>query len=389
MSYTLRCTGYERSNLQILRALGCTLYTVDGREIIDMESGVWAVGLGHNHPRINRVIREQLDRISHIGYRVSTPIQEEASEALLQSADMIDGRCVFLSSGSEAVEFAAQAARRVTKRPLLLTLADSFLGSYGSVGQRHPNEWHVFDWGVCVDCPQERLCNETCPHLREIPLDRIGALLFEAGSAQIRFPPVKLVSGLCNVVRAQGGWIIANEVTTGMGRTGRMYGFEHFDVRPDVVALGKGIGNGYPVSAVLMHIDASERLLSTGFRYAQSHQNDPMACTVALEVLRVLYEERLVERCAAIGAKFLRGLAALAAKHEAIIEARGRGLLLAISLVEDSSSFSRSSVVARLLEHGFLTGYKIAPSFVRFLPPLTIPEDVTTRLLETLDRIVP
>jgi len=385
MTDALRCTGYERTDAQIVRALGCVLTTADGREIVDMESGVWAVGLGHNHPRINGALRSQLDRISHIGYRVSAPIQDEAAAALLESAGLAGGRCVFLSSGSEAVEFGAQAARRITGRQLLLALADTFLGSYGSVAGRDPDEWHSFDWTPCAACPPAQECTEACPQLREIPFDRLGGFVFEAGSAHIRFPPAKLVAGLRDAVRAHGGRIVANEVTVGMGRTGRLFGFEHFDLDPDIVALGKGLGNGYPVSAVLLRGETAEALLSTGFRYAQSHQNDPLGCAVALEVLRVLHDEQLIERCATVGATFLRGLERLAGTHAPIVEARGYGLLTAIALAEDDEGFSRNALVDRLFERGFLVGHKTEPSLVRFFPPLTIPEADLARLLQSLD----
>ena len=388
MTHALRCTGYERTDAQIVRALGCMLTTADGREIIDMESGVWAVGLGHSHPRVNNALRSQLDRITHIGYRVSAAIQDEAATALLESAGLVGGRCVFLSSGSEAVEFGAQATRRITGKPLLLALANTFLGSYGSVARRNPDEWHPFDWTPCAACPPQQACSEACPHLREIPFDRLGGFVFEAGSAHIRFPPAKLVAGLRDAVRAHGGRIVANEVTTGMGRTGRLFGFEHFDLDPDIVALGKGLGNGYPVSAVLLRDATAEALLSTGFRYAQSHQNDPLGCAVALEVLRTLQDERLIERCATIGAAFLRGLDRLAEPHAPIVEARGYGLLTAIALAEDDEGFSRDELVDRLFERGFLVGYKADPSLLRFFPPLTIPEETLDRCLDALDGIL-
>ena len=388
MTHALRCTGYTCTDAQIVRASGCTLFTADSREIIDMESGVWAVGLGHNHPRINAVLREQLDRISHIGYRVSAAVQDEAAKALLESAGLIDGRCVFLSSGSEAVEFGAQAARRVTGKQQLLALANTFLGSYGSVGRRDADEWHVFDWTPCVDCPSDQSCSDSCSQLREIPFDRLGGFVFEAGSALIRFPPAKLVAGLRDLVRDHGGLIVANEITTGMGRTGRLFGFEHFDLDPDVIAVGKGLGNGYPVSAVLLRDSMAEGLLSSGFRYAQSHQNDPIGCAVALEVLRTLRDEGLIERSAVIGAQFLRGLEGLARSHPQILEARGYGLLTAFALVDDGPDFSRSLLVDRLFERGFLVGYKLDPSFVRCFPPLTIAEETLARFVQALNEIL-
>jgi 4-aminobutyrate aminotransferase-like enzyme len=100
-----------------------------------------------------------------------------------------------------------------------------------------------------------------------------------------------------------------------MGRTGRWFGFQHYDVRPDIVALGKGLGNGYPVSAVAMSHEVAERMERGGYRYAQSHQNDPLGCAVASEVIAVMREERLVERGAEAGAAFLQGMQQLVGEH--------------------------------------------------------------------------
>jgi len=391
--HVLRCTSYDRTDTEIDRAVGCTLYTVDGREIVDMESGVWAVALGHNHPRINGALRAQLDRISHIGYRVSAAIQDDAAAALLESAGLTGGRCVFLSSGSEAVEFSVQIARRVTGRPLLLTLTESFLSSYGSAGTKRPEEWALFDRAGCADCPSEHPCDGSCPRLAEIPFDRIGAMVFEPASAGgfIRFPQEKLIRALCRRVRSAGGLVVVNEVTTGIGRTGTWYGFEHAGLRPDLIAVGKGLGNGYPVSAVAMRgevADAVEHLIEKGFHYAQSHQNDPLGCAVATEVLRVIREEGLVERCADVGATFREGLEEIATAHPVVRDVRGRGLMLAIEFAADRDGFVLDDLFARLLDRGFLVGYKPEGNLLRFFPPLTIPETDLARLLQTLDELL-
>jgi len=386
----LRCSGYDVTEKEIVRARGCTLVAADGRRYVDFESGVWAAGLGHNHPRINRAIAAQLERISHIGYRVTNSVVEEAAATVLDTLALSDGKCVFLSSGSEAVEFAVQIARRITGKPLLLTLADSYLAAYGSAGRKSAEEWICFDWGACRACPQARECSGGCPHLAGIPVDRVGGLVFEPGSSGgcVRFPPAKLVRALRDSVRDRGGLVLANEVTTGMGRTGAWYGFEHYDLRPDIVALGKGLGNGYPVSAVAMTDAVVDRLTEVGFRYAQSHQNDPLGCAVAKEAIAIIREEGLVRRSADMGARFLGGLRLLAERHDAVGEARGRGLMLAMEFVADDGGNSLALTFNELLASGFLVGYKPAARLLRFFPPLTIGEREISDLVERLDRIL-
>ena len=102
-------------------------------------------------------------------------------------------------------------------------------------------------------------------------------------------------------VQQAGGLVMVNEITTGMGRTGKWFGFQHYDIQPDIVALGKGLGNGYPVSAVAMSKEVAEKLETSGLRYAQSHQNDPLGCAVAGEVIRIMLKEDWVERGSGAG----------------------------------------------------------------------------------------
>ncbi|HUT86909.1 MAG TPA: aminotransferase class III-fold pyridoxal phosphate-dependent enzyme, partial [Candidatus Heimdallarchaeota archaeon] len=273
---------------------------------------------------------------------------------------------------------------------LLLTLSDSYLAAYGSAGRKSAEEWICFDWSDCASCPQEGECDPQCDHLREIPFERVGGLVFEPGSAggAVRFPPKQLVQTLVKAVRQHGGLVVVDEVTTGLGRTGAWYGFEHYGLRPDIVALGKGLGNGYPVSAVAMVPAIADRLEEGGFRYAQSHQNDPLGCAVAKEIIAVIREQGLVERSDEVGTHFLHELQTLGTRHDVVKEVRGRGLMIAMEFGADDERFSLATVFQGLLESGFVVGYKPAVNLLRFYPPLTIGVKDIARLVERLDRIL-
>jgi len=213
--------------------------------------------------------------------------------------------------------------------------------------------------------------------------------VFEPGNSGglVGFPPKQLVRTLARRVKEQGALIVIDEVTTGMGRTGAWFGFQHYDLEPDVVVLGKGLGNGYPVSAVAMTRDVADRLEKSVFHWAQSHQNDPLGCSVAKEVIAVIREEGLVDRAERVGANFLRELQRLAERHHAVKEVRGRGLMIAMEL-DEGSGLSAADVHRELLERGFLVGCKPAARVIRFYPPLTIAEDDIARLLEKLECIL-
>jgi len=381
MNHILKC--HEIIKTDFVRGENCYLYDEQGKRYVDFESGIWCTGLGHNHPRINQVIRTQIDKVIHLGTRYPNVLAEEAAVDILDIVGFENGKGVFLSSGSEAVEFGVQAARRITGKPLLLTFSSSYLAAYGSAGRKSPEEWRLLDWSACRH-PDLTEC------LGGIPFESISAFVFEpggSGSGFVNFPPKQLVEEIGRRIQQEGGLIVANEITTGMGRTGKWFGFQHYDIKPDIVALGKGLGNGYPVSAVVMERNIAEQLENSGFRYAQSHQNDPLGCAVAREVISILHEENWIERSNRVGACFLEGLKRLEEKHEVVKEARGRGMLLALEL-SPREHLSVQSVYEKLLECAFLVGCYSAGNVLRFDPALTMEEKNVTNLLESLDSIL-
>jgi acetylornithine aminotransferase len=375
MDHILEC--HEIFKTDFVCGENCYLYDSKGRKYIDFESGIWCTALGHNHPRVNQTIGKQLTQIAHLGTRYPNVLAEEAAMDVLDAVEIEDGKCTFLSSGSEAVELGVQMVRRITGKPLLLTFHNSYLGSYGSAGQKRLDEWYLFDWSTCED-------------VEEIPFDDIGGFIFEPGGSGIgfvKFPPKGLVQEIVRRVREAGGLVAVNEITTGMGRTGKWFGFQHYDIQPDIVSLGKGLGNGYPVSAVAMRQEVARKLETNGFRWVQSHQNDPMGCSIAKEVIAIFREGDWVERGNTKGEYFLDGLKQLGEKHTVVKEARGRGMELALEF-HPQEDFSATSAYHTLLEKGFLVGYYPAGNMLRFDPALTIEVDDITHLLECLNVIL-
>lgn len=380
MDHILKC--HDIAKISFVRGENCYLYDEQGKRYVDFESGIWSTVAGHSHPRINQVMSTQIAQVIHLGTAYPSFLAEEAARDVLDITVSDDGKCVFLSSGSEAVEFAVQAARRVTGKHLLLTFTNSYLGAYGSSGRKRADEWCLFDWDIGAD-------KDPSDRLKEIPFESIGGFVFEPGGSGlgfVRFPPKQLVRSIVQRVRQEGGLLVVNEVTTGMGRTGKWFGFQHYDIQPDIVSLGKGLGNGYPVSAVAMKRGIAEKLENSGFRYVQSHQNDPLGCSVAREVIAVLREKHWVERGNALGAYFLEGLKQLE-RHTVVKEARGRGMLLALEF-HPHESFSATSAYQSLLEQGLLVGYYPAGNILRFDPALTIEKKDVAHLLDCLDRIL-
>jgi acetylornithine aminotransferase len=185
---------------------------------------------------------------------------------------------------------------------------------------------------------------------------------------------------------------VANEVTTGLGRTGRWIGADLFGLTPDIMAFGKILGNGYPVSAVVMKESVADRIENMPFRYVQSHQNDPLGCAVAKEVIAVLEQDNLVSRSMQIGEYFTKCLHETVGHLPATSEIRGVGLMLGLQLTPEcfDSAEEVQAMTAEMYERGFIIGAKPESFLLRFMPPFTITEDqisgMCSHLAETLEK---
>lgn len=382
MSYIFDCTGHELSLPNIVKAQGPWIFDKDGKKYLDLCSGVWCSVLGHGHDKVNKTLVQQSNLLIHGGFNFSSEIVEQAAQTLLKITDFTDGKCVFLCSGSEAIELARQIVKCCTGRKRSLTLHDSYLGSYSATKERDQN-WFIFDWTQCETCTIKETCEPTCPLLQTVPQD-IGDFIFEPGSSSgyVRFPPKALVQNLTTIIRKNGGKLITNEVTTGIGRTGRWFGFNHYDISPDLFAIGKGLGNGYPVSAVVMNEEVAKVATKKHFRYAQSHQNDPLGAAVALSVLEVFTDENLIPQSKEKGDYFLSKLLDLA-KKTSITGVRGRGMMLALDLVDTKIAHF---CWEQLHDNGFLVCKR--DNLFRIDPPLTISFEEIDIFIETFENIL-
>ena len=382
--------GHELLINDIVRAENCYLWDAQGRRYTDLEAGVWCTSIGQGHPRIFRVIAEQTARIAHTGFNYTCQAAEEAAEELLELAGFDNGKCVFLCSGSEAVEYGVRVAQEVSERPLMMTMADSYFGAYGSAARRAAEEWYLFDWKQCRDCPYSGECGESCEHWQKIPFSRIGGFLFEPGSSSglVRFPPEKLIRGIVDTVKQNDGLILINEVTTGIGQTGEWFGYQHYEITPDIISLGKGIGNGYPVSVTLFSERAARKLTDEPIKYAQSHQNDPLGAAVAREVILTIREEKLIERGRKTSELLINALEGIRVRSGRIKEIRGRGLMIAVELDDDTENTFTLEVHRELIRRGFIVGRRPGVKVLRLDPSLTIEREDVEEFLRALEEVL-
>lgn len=390
MTHLLWYPGHDVFLPDIVRADNCTLYDAQGNQYIDLESGVWCTTIGHGHPRVRAVLADQTARISHTGFCYSSRVVEDAARALLALLEFPDGQCVFLCSGSEVVEYSMRVARAISDRPLFLTLADSYYGAYGVASQQPPDAWFRFDWTACATCQATGECNQDCEHWAAIPFARIGGFLFEPGSSSgfVRFPPKQLVQNIVARLKAQRGLVLVNEVTTGIGRTGTWFGYQHYGITPDIVALGKGIGNGYPVSVAACTAHVCEALGRTPIKYSQSHQNDPLGAAIAHTVVTVIQEEGLIEQGTELAAFLLAGLHVIQARTGQIQELRARGLMLALALHDESPGAFTLRIYQELVRRGYIVGWRPGTNVLRLDPSLTIYQEQLAGFLETFEAVL-
>ena len=382
----LNVTGCEIYNPSIVTSNGCYVVDSIGKNYIDFESGVWALPLGHNNLKVNHAMINQMSGISHTAYRYNHPIVEETADALLEIMNMKDGKCLFLSSGSEAVEFAVKVINKISERPYLLNLEHHYLSAYGTCGNTHTSSWISIDWKQYVN---DNLSNYD-EILRDIPFHQVAAFVFEAGNASgcVELPPKELIHAIVSKVKENNGWIVVDEVTVGMGRTGKWFGFEHYNIQPDIIACGKGLGNGYPISAVGVCKEICELLEKMDFIYGQSHQNDPLGCSVAKEVITIIKEMDLLRKTTRSGEYLINKLSELKSKHSCIKEVRGIGLLCAIEFTDLVDQRMLSSIHRKLFDAGFIVGLKLAKNVLRFYPPLIIENHMSDEMIESLDSIL-
>lgn len=361
----------------IVRADGAWLQAVDGRRWLDLESGVWAAPCGQSHPRLLAALRDQFAAVAHSGFNWASPVTGRAVSEVLDLLELGEGaRGALLCSGSEAVEYCLRVVTGMLPRPLFLTMADSYCGAYGVAHGRDPSRWATFDWFPCADCPADRACTEACARFAAIPFATVGAFVFEPGSSSglVRFAPDKLVAAIAARIQGDGGFVVANEVTTGLGRTGPWFGFRHADLRPDLVALGKGLGGGYPVAMAAIGPRAAARLASPP-AYAQSHQNDPLGAAMILAVLEVFRQEDLLARAAANAARLVAGLRRLADGNGALSDVRARGSMIALDVAAGREAAAR--VHGELVAAGYLAGLRPGTATLRLDPPFCLePADI-------------
>lgn len=370
------------------RASGCVVEDVDGNRFLDANAGIAVNSTGHCHPQVVAAIQTQSEQLLH--YCSSDwylPVYSELCDRLVATVPQAMGAArVFLgNSGTEAVEGAIKLARYATKRQNVIAFFGGFHGrSLGSLsltaskskyragfGPMTPGVYHApyGDARYIEDVLFEHVC---------APGD-VAAIVAEPiqGEGGYVVPPPEFWPALREICDAHGIVLVADEIQSGMGRTGRMWAIEHEQVAPDMILAGKGIASGLPLSAII----AREGLMQWGpGQHGSTFGGNPVACAAALATLDLI-EGELLANARAVG-RFLRsGLDELAARHPAIREVRGRGLMLGVEFADHDTA---ASVEQECFRRGVLV-LTCGKSALRLAPPLVIDASQAQVVVDTLD----
>lgn len=385
--------------LVVEKGHGVWVADVDGNEFLDFTAGIAVCATGHCHPRVVRAVQDQAERLLHMSgtdfyYTPQIRLAEKLS-SLIPADDVY--KVYFGNSGAEAVEAAFKLARWHTRRELNIAFFGAFHGrtmgalsltASKTIQKRHYNPFvpgitHI-PYAYCYRCPYNLTypsCDVECARWVEetlfrttVPPEEVAAIFVEPiqGEGGYVVPPPEFHKRLQAIAQKYGILYVADEVQTGIGRTGKMFAMEHFGVVPDIIALAKGIASGLPLGAMM----APGRIMDwEAGSHASTFGGNPLSCQAALETL-ALVESQLMANAAAMGQRLLEGLRRLQQEWECMGDVRGLGLMVGVELVKDRHTKERATEWRNaLIQEAFQRGLLLlgcGENTVRFCPALSI-----------------
>lgn len=376
---------YRRQPVAFVRGEGPRLYDVDGREYLDFVSGIGVTSLGHAHPGLTAAISEQAATLLHTSNLYFHPYQAEAAARLTALSGL--SRVFFCNSGTEANEAALKFARRYwhTKgqrdRVAYVAVEGAFAGrTMGALSVTWDEHYRAPFMPLLTDVTF--VDADRPDSLAAVVNDRTAAIIAEPirGEGGIRPLPQGFVNAVADVCKATGTLLIADEVQSGLGRTGYGFHFQALGWNPDLVSVGKALGSGIPVGATLVSEHVADTI-SAG-DHGSTYGGNLLATRAAAFVLEQLTEKGLIEHVRTVGAHFERRLRTLALQHPLIVEVRGAGLMRGLEL-----SIDAGAVIELARTKGLLVN-RTNEKVVRMLPPLTIEAADIDAAIEILDGVL-
>lgn len=395
--------SYTRSYpLVAERASGAIVEDPDGNRFLDFSAGIAVVSTGHCHPDVVRAIQDQSASLIHMSgtdfYYRQMPELAQKLESLMPGGG--DWRCFFGNSGAEAIEASIKLARYATKRHQLIAFQNAFHGrTMGALSLTASKTVQRKGFGPLLSgvthipypnpfnpplgAKPETVGAAVLDYLEKVVFrttvspDEVAAIVVESiqGEGGYLVPPAHFLKGLQKIAKSYGILLIADEVQCGMGRTGKMFAFDHFDCRPDIIALAKGIASGLPLGVMMARKDL---MTWEPGAHASTFGGNPVCLAAAMETIRLL-EEKYVANAAKVGALLKSRLLELKAKHPLIGDVRGIGLMIGVQVVHSPGTnewnpILRDALIQECFQRGLLV-LGAGVSTIRLSPPLMIDEE--------------
>ncbi len=376
---------YARYPIALVRGKGTRVWDADGKEYLDFLAGIAVNSLGHCHPAVVRAIQKQSRQLLHVSNLYHIQPQSELARELCRHS--FAERVFFCNSGAEANEAAIKLARRYG--------GEHGGGKYEIITAH--NSFHGRTLATLTATGQEKVRAGYDPlpeGFRQIPYNDLTAaeeaiderktigILVEPiqGEGGVNVAEENYLRGLRELCDRRGLLLIFDEVQTGMGRTGKLFGYEHFGIEPDIMTLAKALGGGLPFGAMLAREDVAKSFIPGS--HASTFGGNPLVCSVGLAVMSTLLKGGVLKNCVKMGKRFVRGLEKLQQRFSFVRAIRGRGLLLGLELEIEGAKIVETCMAEGLLLN--CTAYKV----LRFAPPLTITPREIERGLSILETVL-
>lgn len=402
------------TNIVAKRAEGLYIESIDGKRHMDFSSGLATTNIGHCHPRVVDAAKRQLERLIHSGCIFYHDSEIDLAERLKEITPGDLGMFFFSNSGAEAVEGAIKLARFFTGRQGIISFTGGFHGrtmgalSLSTSTGRYRKGYHpllpsIFraPYPYCYRCflgHKPETCSMDClEYLKkmlrhEIDPAEVAAIIIEPvlGEGGYVIPPKEYLKGLRELCTRHGILLIADEVQTGFGRTGRWFASEHFGVVPDIMTVAKGIASGFPLSAVISTKDIMSKWPPGA--HGTTFGGNPVSCAAAIATIDTIEEEKLLERATSVGGYALERLKGMQKTYPAIGDVRGLGLMIGIEFVKADGSPDGEickRVCQRCEENGLIIiECGIDKNIIRLMPPLITSRDEMEKGLEIFQKAV-
>jgi acetylornithine aminotransferase len=368
---------YPLYNVTPVSAKGIVVTNEKGQEYLDFYGGHAVISIGHSHPHYVKRIEDQLHKIGFYSNAIQNPLQEELADKLGKLSGCEDYNLFLCSSGAEANENALKMASFITGKSRVIAFHNSFHGRTSAAVAATDNEK--------INAPINKQQKVTflafegiAEFITEIEKGDVCAVIIEAiqGVGGLDEPSTYFYQQIAKTCKDNGVVLIADEVQSGYGRSGKFFGFQHHDIQPDIISIAKGMGNGFPVGGILIHHSIEAKYGMLGTTFGGNH----LACAASLAVLEVLENERLIENAHRLGHYFR----ACAAEIPQVKKVKGRGLMLGLEFDYDVAELRKKLIYN---QHIF-TGGSSNKNLIRILPALNITEKDIDVFFEALKKEV-